>query len=73
VDRVRDTLGEGFRQDFEQRMLTQVSLNPSIYANPEREKDVDTECPFFLTSSVNVAGDPRQRVMLLTTDRVMTA
>ena len=89
VDRVRDTLGEGFRQDFDQQMPTQVTLNPSIYAwkrsvvpaNPERAVDVDTECPFFLTSSgenickasVNVAGDPRRRVMLLTTDRVMSA
>ena len=89
VDRVRDTLGEGFKEEFDQLMPTQAQMNPSIYgwkrsvvpANPEAPENVDTECPFFLTdkgenickASVYVDGDPRRRLILLTTDRVMEA
>ena len=70
-------------------MPTQVTLNPSIYAwkrsvvpaNPEKAEDIDIMCPFFMTSSgenickasVNVGGDPRRRLLLLTTDKVMSA
>ena len=32
VDKVRDELGEGFKEEFDQLMLTQVTLNPGIYA-----------------------------------------
>ena len=32
VDKVRDELGEGFKEEFDQLMPTQVTLNPSIYA-----------------------------------------
>ena len=87
VDRVRDTLGEGFREEFDQLMPTQTTLNPSIYAwkrsvippNPEEPVNIDTSCPFFLTSSgenickasVDIGGDPRRRLLLLTTDKVM--
>ena len=89
VERVRDNLGEGFREEFDQHMPTQVTLNPSIYAwkrsvvpaNPEKAEDIDIMCPFFMTSSgenickasVNVGGDPRRRLLLLTTDKVMSA
>ena len=87
VDRVRDTLGEGFREEFDQIMPNQSTLNPSIYAwkrsvipaNPEEPVNIDTSCPFFLTSSgenickasVDIGGDPRRRLLLLTTDKVM--
>ena len=84
---MRDTLGEGFREEFDQIMPTQTTLNPSIYAwkrsvipaNPEEPVNIDTSCPFFLTSSgenickasVDIGGDPRRRLLLLTTDKVM--
>ena len=87
VDRVRDTLGEGFREEFDQIMPNQSTHNPSIYAwkrsvipaNPEEPVNIDTSCPFFLTSSgenickasVDIGGDPRRRLLLLTTDKVM--
>ena len=87
VDSVRATLGEGFREEFDQLMPTQTTLNPSIYAwkrsvippNPEEPVNIDTSCPFFLTSSgenickasVDIGGDPRRRLLLLTTDKVM--
>ena len=89
VDRVRDTLGEGFREEFDQLMPTKTSINPSIYAwkrqvvpvNPEAAVDIDIDSPFFLTSSgenickasFDVGGDPRRRVLLFTTDKVMSA
>ena len=89
VDKVRDNLEEGFKQDFDQLMPTKAALNPSIYAwkrlvvptNPDTVNEIDIECPFFLTpggenickASINVAGDPRRRVMLLTTDKVLSA
>ena len=87
VDRVRDTMGDGFREEFDQLMPTQTTINPSIYAwkrsvippNPEEAANIDTTCPFFLTSSgenickasIEVGGDPRRRLLLLTTDKVM--
>ena len=86
VDRVRDTLGEGFR---DQLIPTKTSINQSIYAwkrqvvpvNPEAAVDIDIDSPFFLTSSgenickasFDVGGDPRRRVLLFTTDKVMSA
>ena len=89
VDRVRDTLGEGFKEDFDQLMPTKGALNPSIYAwkrtvvpvNPDTADEITTDCPFFLTpggenickASINVGGDPRRRILLLTTDKVMSA
>ena len=89
VDEIRDTLGEGFREEFDQFMPSKAQINPSIYAwkrsvippNPELPADIDTSCPFFLTqsgenickASIDIAGNPRRRVMLLTTDRVMQA
>ena len=70
-------------------MPSRSALNPSIYAwkrlvippNPELPGDIDSSGPFFLTqsgenickASIDVAGNPRRRVMLLTTDRVMQA
>ena len=49
--------------------------------NPEVPNDIDIDCPFFLRSSgenickasVNVAGDPQRRLLLLTSDKVMKA
>ena len=89
VDKVRDNLGEGFRQEFDQLMPTQSTLNPSIYAwkravvpaNPEEAHEIETDCPFFLRSSgenickasIYVGGDPRRRLLLLTTEKVMRA
>ena len=70
-------------------MPTQAQINPSIYAwkrsvippNPEQAADIDISCPFFLTesgenickASFNIAGNPRRRVMILTTEKVMEA
>ena len=89
VDEVRDTLAEGPKEEFDQMMPSRSALNPSIYAwkrlvippNPELPGDIDSSGPFFLTqsgenickASIDVAGNPRRRVMLLTTDRVMQA
>ena len=89
VGQVRETLGEGFREEFDQAMPSRVQINPSIYQwkrsvippNPELPADIDTNCPFFMTqsgenickASINVAGNPRRRIILLTTDRVMQA
>ena len=89
VDSVRGQLGDGFRQEFDQMMPTQAQINPSIYAwkrsvippNPEQAADIDISCPFFLTesgenickASFNIAGNPRRRVMILTTEKVMEA
>ena len=87
VDQVRDTLGEGFREEFDQLMPSRSQINPSIYAwkrsvippNPELPGEIDTDCPFFLSqtgenickASIDVAGNPRRRVILLTTERVL--
>ena len=89
VDEVRDTLAEGFREEFDQAMPSRTQLCPSIYAwkrqviptEPELAKDIDMNCPHFLTqagenvckATIDVAGNPRRRVMLFTTDRVMEA
>ena len=87
VDQVRDTLGEGFREEFDQIMPSRVQINPSIYVwkrsvippNPDLPGEIDTQCPFFMTqtgenickASIDVAGNPMRRVILLTTERVL--
>ena len=68
-------------------ILNKTTINLSIYAwkrsvippNPEEVANIDTTCPFFLSSSgenickasIEVGGDPRRRLLLLTTDKVM--
>ena len=91
VKQIRESMEsrEGFREEFDQAMPSRTQLCPSIYAwkrlviptEPELAKDIDMNCPHFLTqagenvckATIDVAGNPRRRVMLFTTDRVMEA
>ena len=68
-------------------MPIQSQINPSIYAwkrliippTPEEATSIDLSCPFFLTesgenickASIDIAGDPTRRVMILTTKKVL--
>ena len=89
VFRVRDTLSDGEKVEFDNLMPTQHTMNSSIFAwkrmvipaAPECVSELDTSGPFFTLENgenmvkydTSVNGDPNRRLIFMTSDKIMQA
>ena len=63
VNRIRDSLSEADKLEFDQMMPTQTTLNPSIFAwkrvllppNPDSVSNIDIECDIFQLNGENIS------------------